>query len=108
VLGGDVVSNHSTPDIGSRCPLDTEAPLASVSTAPLIYHAWHRFSAYSIAFGGRLKYLCSVLSLSAPDAAQPTRVAQFRFAVPKPGGYLITTTNGLDVTPESGSSTRSR
>ena len=159
MLGGDVVSNHSTPDIGSRCPLDTEAPLASVSADSLIYHAWHRFSAYSIGFGGRLKYLSGLLSLPAPDGAQPDPGGPiFEVAVPKPGGLrpnrpcwtapdhvrwhlrrsrkhvpgqrhclrqaeggarpwwlvtrrgqpLITTTKGLDVTPESGSNTRSR
>ena len=154
MLGGDVVSNHSTPDIGSRCPLDTEAPLASVSADSLIYHVWHRFSAYSIGFGGRLKYLSGLFSLPAPDGAQPHPGGPiFEVAVPKPGGLrpnrpcrtapdhvwwhlrrrrhtyldnvivfgarpwwliprrgqpLITTTKGLDVTPESGSSTRSR
>jgi hypothetical protein len=88
VLGSDVVSNHSTPDIGSRCPLDTEALHTSVSAASLIYHVWHRFSACSIGFGGRLKYLSGLLSLPAPDGAQPQpRVAQFfEVAVPKPGG----------------------
>ena len=87
MLGGDVVSNHSTPDIGSRCPLDTEAPLASVSADSLIYHVWHRFSAYSIGFGGRLKYLSGLLSLPAPDGAQPHPGGPiFEVAVPKPGG----------------------
>ena len=41
MLGGDVMSNHSTPDVGSRSPLDTEAPFASVSADSLIYHVSH-------------------------------------------------------------------
>ena len=55
MLGGDVMSNHSTPDIGSRSPLDTEAPFASVSADSLIYHVSHGFSASSIGFGEGLK-----------------------------------------------------
>jgi hypothetical protein len=51
VLADDVMSNHSTPDIGSRSPLDTEAPFASVSADSLIYHVSHGFSASSIGFG---------------------------------------------------------
>ena len=78
MLGSDVVSNHSTPDIGSRCPLDTEALHTSVSAASLIYHVWHRFSACSIGFGGGLKYLSVCLALPAPDGAQTPPGAQFR------------------------------
>ena len=35
MLSHDVVSHHQTPDMGSRCPVDTEALFESVSAAQL-------------------------------------------------------------------------
>jgi hypothetical protein len=56
VLDSDVMSNHSNPRMyWQPMSLDTEALLAASVPRPFIYHAWRRFSAYSIGFGTTLE-----------------------------------------------------
>ena len=82
MLGHDVVSNHSTPDIGSRCPW-TPKHLSNLSVLPHLY-----------TMPDSRTYACTFQQSQADQ--------QMR------GQPLITSTKVLDVTPESGSSTRSR
>jgi hypothetical protein len=74
VLDGDVMSNHSTPEIGSRFPW-TPKHLPRTSVPATFLPCLHRFSAFRIGFGRRLQYLSGLLSLPAPDGRCATFIS---------------------------------
>jgi hypothetical protein len=78
VLSHDVVSHHSTPDTGSRCPW-TPKHLSNQSVLP------HLYTMPDL-------YLCGLSAIAGSN---------------RRGQPLITSTNGLDVMPEPRCTTRS-
>jgi hypothetical protein len=106
VLGLDVVSRHSTPDIGSRCPW-TPKHLTHVSVLPHLYTMpdLHHGFLSKIAFLRRSETQVrgNVVVLAMLAAVRGPFVVMNRL-----GQLVITSTKVFDVTPESGSTTRSR
>ena len=106
MLSHDVVSNHSTPDIGSRCPW-TPKHLSHLSVLPHLYTMpdLHRRLLSKIAY---LRRSQTQISRQRRGLCHAGGSAWAFVVMNRRGQPVITSTKVFDVTPESGSTTRSR
>ena len=107
MLSHDVVSNHSTPIVGSRCPW-TPKHLSHMS---VLTHLYTMPGFCTRRFLSKIAYLRrsqTQVSRQRRGLCQAGGSAWAFVVMNRRGQPVITSTKVFDVTPESGSTTRSR